>query len=115
MPINKGRPVFIVFHVQLTETNCAIYIPVMFFLTVIMRGREGGEVSHASKMDSRPLVAALIRRPVNLRFVSFRFARGKSHNGRERNRLSADRGLSTRFQLGGRGGRIIRSLDSLYN
>lgn len=43
----------------------------MFFLTVIMRG-EGG-VSHASKMDFRPL----IRRPVNLRSVFLSFRRWK--------------------------------------
>lgn len=100
MPINKGRPVFIVFHVQLTETNRAI----IYTGNVFLNGYYAG-VSHASEMDSRPLVASLIRRPgeSSFRFVSFR---GKSHNGR--NRLSADRGLSTRFQLHEeRGGYII--------
>lgn len=70
MPINKGRPVFIVFHVQLTETNRAI----IYTGNVFLNGYYAG-VSHASEMDSRPLVASLIRRPgeSSFRFVSFRF------------------------------------------
>lgn len=70
----------------------------MFFLTVIMRG---------SATRVKWILALSLPRSsagrVNLPFVSFR---GKSHNGR--NRLSADRGLSTRFQLHEeRGGYII--------